>query len=573
MSFCSFSKECDDNAYTLVENKFISKYLPIADGFAVKVYLYGLYLCQNPSEDFTVTAMAEVLKSTKEKIEEAFLFWEDYDLVQILSRDPFVVSYLPVRAAVGRPKKIRYEQYAEFNKELQRKMQKVGKFVSYNDSVKYMHFLEENNLQPQALLLIAEYCIAKQGEGVSPAYIFNKAKKYIRNGWTTYEQVERELSNCNANEKDVTALLALFGVQHSPDETDYALYQKWLTAGFDAKAILTAAKKLKRGSMTALDITIDDLVEKEIFLAQAIEEYLTERELLVSLTFRIGRKLGIKIGNPAAFSDEYTSKWRGYGFEDSSLLDIALFCLKTDRGNFSSMHEIVSNLFSNGVVSVDSVKAYLKNKNNDLKLFVQIREISGATAKASVGLSMIDTWRSWNFSDAMILEAAKRAAGSSSPIPYINKILSDWKHLNVLSVDAIPSAQPTQTVSKPANTFAAAIENANAKSDRERHYALLREEAQSVADKFIQKANAVPRFKELSLALSKMEISLAKAEVFEPQKLPTLQQEKNSLLTERKEILKGLGITEAQLLPQYKCGKCSDSGYLTNGKVCDCYKI
>ena len=46
MAFCSFSKECDDNAYTLVENKFINKYLPEADGFAVKVYLYGLYLCR-----------------------------------------------------------------------------------------------------------------------------------------------------------------------------------------------------------------------------------------------------------------------------------------------------------------------------------------------------------------------------------------------------------------------------------------------------------------------------------------------------------------------------------------------
>ena len=41
MAFCAFSKECDDNAYTLVENKFINKYLPHADGFAVKVYLYG----------------------------------------------------------------------------------------------------------------------------------------------------------------------------------------------------------------------------------------------------------------------------------------------------------------------------------------------------------------------------------------------------------------------------------------------------------------------------------------------------------------------------------------------------
>ena len=46
MAFCSFSKD-NESAYTIVENKFITHYLPEADGFAVKVYLYGLYLCEN----------------------------------------------------------------------------------------------------------------------------------------------------------------------------------------------------------------------------------------------------------------------------------------------------------------------------------------------------------------------------------------------------------------------------------------------------------------------------------------------------------------------------------------------
>ena len=135
MSFCSFSKDCDGNSYVTVENKFITKYLPEADGFAVKVYLYGLYLCNQATGNFTLSSMAEVLRASEEDIENAFAFWEDYDLVAVLAQDPFTVQYLPVRSAVGKPKKIRYEQYADFNKELQRKMQKVGKFVSPNEYV------------------------------------------------------------------------------------------------------------------------------------------------------------------------------------------------------------------------------------------------------------------------------------------------------------------------------------------------------------------------------------------------------------------------------------------------------
>ena len=125
MSFCSFSKEFNENACTEVENRFISKYLPVADGFAVKVYLYGLYLCKK-QEDFSVTSMAEVLKTTEEKILDAFLFWEDYDLVEVLSKDPLAVNYLSARSTSGKPKKVRYDQYGDFNKELKRKMQEAS---------------------------------------------------------------------------------------------------------------------------------------------------------------------------------------------------------------------------------------------------------------------------------------------------------------------------------------------------------------------------------------------------------------------------------------------------------------
>ena len=409
MSFCSFSKEFNENSYTAVENQFFTKYMPDADGFAVKVYLYGLYLCQNADSDFNIFSMAEVLKTPKEKIEEAFVFWEDYDLVEILSRDPFAVCYLPVRSAVGRPKKIRYEQYGDFNKELQRKMQQVGKFVSYNDSIKYMHFLDENNIQPQAFLLIAEYCINKQGESVSPSYIFNKARKFIRNGWLTYEQVERELSSYNAHEGDLIAVFSALSVFKKPEESDYALYEKWTeTLGFERSAVLEAAKRLKRGNTDSLDILLTELSEHGKTAADEVKNYLSERDMLASLTFRIGRKLGVKVSNPAPYIDEYTEKWYNCGFEESSLSDIALFCLRTDRNDFNSMNELIRQLFTAGVVSAESVEEYLKVKNDELKLFTRIQGFCGNLKKSTANLSLIETWHSWNRSDEMILEAAKR---------------------------------------------------------------------------------------------------------------------------------------------------------------------
>ena len=580
MAFCSFSKD-NDNAYTIVENKFITKYLPEADGFAVKVYLYGLFLCENTESDFSAKSMAEVLKTTEEKIKEAFAFWQDYDLVEILAQEPFTVQYLPVRSAIGKPKKIRYEQYTDFNKELQRKMQKVGKFISSGDYIKYMRFLEENVIQPQAFLLIAEYCINKQGEAVSPSYIFNKAKKLIRGGFITYEQVEKELSSYNANEGDLLTIFNTLSIMgRSPDETDYALYAKWTAnLGFAKDAVLIAAKKLKRGSMNALDMTLEELSQKGKTDAVEVEAYLTARENLANLTFRLGRKLGVKVQNPAPYIDEYVEKWYTYGFEENSLLDIALFCLKTERGSFECMDEILSSLFKNGVITAEGVKAFLKEKNAELKLFTKLQGICGTLRKSEANLALVKTWKEWNFGDEMILEAAQRSAGSANPLPYINKILSEWKQKEIFAISAIPE-KPVLDNSGRAGTSSTAksgytnpsIEAANAKSDRERYYALLREKAQTRAEKFLAKANENDRFKTIGAELSKMEISLAKAEVFEPAKLPALQEQKAALQQERKDILAELQIDEKDLLPQFTCKRCQDTGFLPSGAACNCYK-
>ncbi len=577
MSFCSFSKDCDGNSFVTVENKFITKYLPEVDGFAVKVYLYGLYLCKTGNSDFGVKSMAEVLKAKEEDVVSAFEIWEDYDLVEILSRQPFVVQYLPVRNATGKPKKAHYEQYADFNKELQRQMQKVGKFVSAGDYLKYMRFLEENAMQPHALLLVVEYCINKQGDAVSPSYIFNKAKKLLREGAYTYEQVERALSSFNANEGDLIAVLGTLNAgayTKAPTENDYSLYRKWTeTLGFTKDGVVAAAKSLKRGGMNALDMTLEDLYERGKIEPKEIAAYLTERETLASLTFRIARKLGAKVSNPAAYIDEYVEKWYTYGFEDTSLLDIALFCMKSEQGSFESMHAIVEKLFTCGVVSVDGVKAFLKEKNDEVKLFGKIRDICGsAVRKNATNLSLIRTWRDWNFGDEMILEAAKRSATSASPIPYMNKILSDWKAQEIFTVKAIPESAPTANAYTKNAYVNANVEAANAKADRERYYASLREKAQIKADTFLAKANQNPRFKEIVKELAKMEIAQARAEISKPQELPALLEKRKALQAERKAILSTLGIQEEQLIPKYACAKCSDSGFLPDGTACDCYK-
>ena len=72
---CSYSKEFSSSAFTDVENAFITEYLPIASGDAVKVYLYGLFLCQNPKFDRSIEEIASILKIDEQTIMGCFEFW------------------------------------------------------------------------------------------------------------------------------------------------------------------------------------------------------------------------------------------------------------------------------------------------------------------------------------------------------------------------------------------------------------------------------------------------------------------------------------------------------------------
>ena len=141
MGFCTYSKEFSLSSFTGIENQFITKYMPMADGEAVKVYLFGLYLCQNVQEEYTLAEAAKTLNCTEEKIADLFRFWEDFDLLEIVSMQPFSVRYFPADYAKGKPKRIRTEKYTEFNKAVQSLMPK--KMISASEFMKYFAVMEE----------------------------------------------------------------------------------------------------------------------------------------------------------------------------------------------------------------------------------------------------------------------------------------------------------------------------------------------------------------------------------------------------------------------------------------------
>lgn len=572
MSFCSFSKEFMSNSFTSIENQFILKYMPQSDGFTVKVYIYGLYLCQNSSSEMDISAMSEFFNCDEKKIHDAFSFWEDYDLVRIISEKPFAVEYLPVATALGRPKRIRYDKYADFNKELQDKFQKTGKFVSYGESIRYMNFLQENNMEQQAFLLIAQYCINKKGEKVTQSYILNKAKKFISQNIITYQQVEHEFSGYNIHEKELINIFSALNTYKKPEEGDYTMFDKWTTKyGFSVSSIIIAAKTLKRGSIDALDIVLTELYELGKTDDEEVSVYLRSKEILSDIVFKVARKLSIKINSPQTYIEEYVEKWYNMGYDISALENIAVYCTKASKNSFMEMDVTIEDLYKKSIISDNDVNEYLSLKNAELKLLIKIKGLCGGVKINESSTTMISVWHEWNFSDTMILAAAKRSVSTVNPISYMNKILSDWKHNGIFKESDIPesSSYEYKENNKQINKAIQALDD---KAERERYYANLRRQAQAEADKYIKKAETNPEYVKVTSELSSGNIELAKAKVFSPDSVTEIQTKLKALKHKQLSILKNMNIEEHLLYPNYSCKKCNDSGFLPNGKACDCYK-
>lgn len=567
MGFCSYSREFSLSSYTNIENQFINKYMALADGDAVKAYIFGLYLCQNVQEEYSLAEAAKTLNMSEEKLVDSFRFWEDFDLLEIVSLTPFSVRYFPADYSKGRPKRIRTEKYSDFNKAVQSMMPK--RMITPSEFEKYFAFMEQYSVKPEALILIVKYCVDLKGENISQNYILQVAKNFAAEGVTTVEQVEEKLSDYVLRSGDIAKVLRALGSSKKPEPEDYRLLKKWTDdMGFEADVVIFTASLFKKSSLAKLDEILGELYANKKFGKNEIKDYLARKSEIRALTLQIARELGVYCQIADPYIDNFVSGWLAAGYEDASLANLAKYCFKRDKKSFEKMDELIKKLLSLGVVSADSIAAYMEDEALEREFAARILKAAGIPRRVTNwDRDCLKSWRSWGFSDEMILKAAEMAAGKNSPVPYITSVLSSWKAKNIFSPDQLEK-QPA------ADRYKRQAEESKEESLRKKvqtYYFNLREQAQDRADHYLRLARRDADFKANEDAIRAAEIRLAKAEALggETEKEELVL---SDLRRARAALLKKLALSEDMLVPQYKCKKCGDTGFDKNGNVCECYK-
>ena len=206
MGLVSFSRGYMTAGYTNISNIFLEEHLPYANGDCVRVYLYGLYLCQNSTcADNSIEMMSTKLGISVANIKDAFEYWEKQNLVQILDTVPMEVKYLPIKRNSAKVHELPKGQYDEFNTKAQAILD--GRMITTTEFHEYYAFMESMHFEPDALLLVIKSCVEMKGFTVGYAYILTVAKNLAYEGLTTHAAVSAKFATAQNDKNALTDLI------------------------------------------------------------------------------------------------------------------------------------------------------------------------------------------------------------------------------------------------------------------------------------------------------------------------------------------------------------------------------
>lgn len=534
MPVCTFAPTFD-GGFSVVDNAFIIHFLPYADETAVKVYLFGLMLAGEPlSERNTLKHIADGLDLGEKDVKAAFAYWQDMGIVRIVSTEPFAVNYLSPSKALAPTRTLPKDKYGDFVVQLQELF--PARLMSTNELFVYLQFLEETHVDPQALLMIAKFCVDKKGESIKSQYILTVARNWYSQGCTTVEDAEARILEADAVSDELREVFRALKKTAAPDIDDRQMYVKWTRSwGFAPAAIIRAAKTVKRGGMERLDAVLDGFFRAGVFTVEDIDAYVKTKEATYALCIKVNKILGLYYESLDYLVETYVGPWLTMGYGEDSVVLLAKYCAMRGIRTLEGMNDVIKKCYAEGVVDDQSVKVFLDQYATVEKKLSAIIEATGSTRRPTeADRELYRTWTgTWGFDDQVILYAATQSLGKPYPMANMGNLLSRWHGQGLSSIDRIKAVAATNTPTtyptKPAQKTVAATYIAPAAGDEFRR-AEIRAELQ-----------ADPAYRKLEQKVRTLNMQVAHCQLDEVEVPLTLSEDLRKAQEERDQRIRELG--------------------------------
>jgi len=445
MCLCKYSSSYIINDKTVVDNIFINNFLPDAPDLCVKVYLMGLSKCANSvAPDNNITNFANVLNVSEQDVINAFNYWQEQGVVQILNTNPMEVRFMPLNASLGNIKKYNIGKYTDFNIQVQEILNK--RMITPTEFGEYYNVIEKFHIQPEALIMIVKYCANLKGENVSYPYIITVAKNWEKEGVHTCEDVENKITELGVLDDKVTLVLGALGTKRKAQLEDVQMLNRWLgELDFDLNTIIAVAKRLQlkkiKADINYLNNALTKYYEIRLNSIIEIENYETQKDNMTSLARMVVKGLGLYYEDLTKVIDTYVIKWVQMGYGDDILVRIADYCFKNSIRTLEAYDRVVQKLFKLGIVSLEAFNQYLNDLSvQDDKVRVLLESLGIKRYVNEFDREFYRTWtESWGFGEQIIEYATSLSVGKSNAMQYMNKILSNWKSKGVTTLEQAKS--------------------------------------------------------------------------------------------------------------------------------------
>lgn len=362
MNGFSFIKDKRPKRDTVLDNVFITRYMPHAPEIAVKAYLYGLMLVSFPGEyDGDI---ASALGCEGEDILSAFTYWESLGLVALTPGEKCGVVYLdPAEALVG-PSRTG-AKYGEFVGRLQGVL--GTRVLSGAELSKVYDWLDIFGFEQDAALLIVKHCLDKKGARTKVSYMDAVARTLSGEGALTCDAVREHFEYEALIESGAGRICRRWHRAAPPTEDELALYEKWTRAwGFDEYAIDAALSKMvsaNKPSFAYLDGILADWHEKGSADRESIEAALREEDAVAELARQAFKRAGLKRTPDKDERSAFAVWYRDWCMSAELILFSADIASKQAHP-FAAMKRILNDWHEAGLSSVGAAAKYEEGRES-----------------------------------------------------------------------------------------------------------------------------------------------------------------------------------------------------------------
>lgn len=219
---------------TVLENEFIDRYMPRANGEYVKVYLLLLRHLDESASLPAPSKLADLLDCTEKDILRALNYWEKEGLLECPDAQ-VTAPEKPVAPEENRPKSREEFQELMFVAE-----QYLGKTLSVTDIDAISYFYEKLEMSADLIEYLLGYCIESGHKSIH--YIQKVALSWHEQGIATVEQAKM---NSVLYNKNCYSILNAYGIKgRGPASSEMTYIRKWCEEyAFSLEIILEACDR------------------------------------------------------------------------------------------------------------------------------------------------------------------------------------------------------------------------------------------------------------------------------------------------------------------------------------------